>query len=64
MLLKRIVKEDNMEKDELENKISLLSENPELINKLTDEELEYLIAYLGEEIKKKEAILKGNQETV
>ncbi len=53
-----------MEKDELENKISLLSENPELINKLTDEELEYLIAYLGEEIKKKEAILKGNQETV
>ena len=51
-----------MGKEELENKINLLSENPELINKLTDEELEYLIVYLSKEINKKEEILKGNIE--
>lgn len=54
---------DNMDtnNNEIDDLINTLTEQPELVDNLTEEQVDYLTNYLGEKIKEKEEILKTEE---
>ena len=48
--------------NELDDLINTFTEQPELVDNLTDEQVEYLTKYLEAKIKEKEEFLKSKEE--
>ena len=55
---------DNMDtnNNETDDLINTLTEQPELVDNLNEEQIDYLTNYLGEKIKEKEEFLKSKEE--
>ncbi len=55
---------DNMDtnNNEIDDLINTFTEQPELVDNLTDEQVEYLTKYLEAKIKEKEEFLKSKEE--
>ena len=55
---------DNMDTNnkEIDDLINTLTEQPELVDNLNEEQIDYLTNYLGEKIKEKEEFLKSKEE--
>ena len=48
--------------NEIDDLINNLTEQPELVDNLNEEQIDYLTNYLGEKIKEKEEFLKSKEE--